>query len=207
MLAQGLAHRCLDAFAAQPHQCASLAVIAGQAASLKHDGKYRLANAIAVALAQGARGGQKAGLFLSRQGVQLFQGISHRRGQARNVTRGALVGKGRVGPQRTQHLDHVRLAATKKARHPGRRCLRAPAQGLDVRFQNALEAFFIVALADKGLQLKPQGVLLLGVHGLVHFGHTLVFQGEGVDVLIKNVPVFHFLSCFGYLWMCLWLRL
>ena len=53
-----------------------------------------------------------------------------------------------------------------------------------------------MAFADKGVQLKPQRLLLLGIHRLVNLGYTLVLQGEGVNVLFEYVPVFHFVALF-----------
>ena len=193
-LGQRLPNGVFDAFVAQPDQGTRLAEVAGQATGLEDDGEHRLADAVALALAERAGGGQQVRLLLTRQGVQFLECIGHGCRQAGDVARCAAICEGGVGPQRAQHLDHVRLAASEEARDPGGGGFRAARQGLDVRFEDALDALFVVALANEGLQLEAQCLPLLRIQRFIDLCDALVLEREGIDVFLVNVSIVHFVS-------------
>jgi len=65
------------------------------------------------------------------------------------------------------------------------------AQGIGKGFENAMQPLLIVSLPDEGLQFEAQGLPLLIVERFIDLGDPLVFQREGIDVLIEYVAVLH----------------
>jgi len=85
----------------------------------------------------------------------------------------------------------VRLAATEEAGNPRWRRFVLLAQRIDEGLQDSAQALFVMALADEGFEFEAQGLSLLLVERLIDFGDALVFQREGVDVLVEQVAVAH----------------
>ena len=72
------------------------------------------------------------------------------------------------------------------------------AQRIDEELQDSAQTLFVMALADEGLQFEAQGLPLLFVERLIDLGDPLVFEGEGVDVLVEYVAVLHGGVRFGF---------
>ena len=89
-------------------------------------------------------------------GAELLQMLKHAGGQLGKAARGSPAGKLVVSPQRTQHLGQVRLTAAIEAGNPDPRLLGACIKIDQELVENGLQALFVLAVADEGLQLVAQ---------------------------------------------------
>ena len=144
-----------DALTAHPQDELGLVVLLGQAFGLEHDTQKRQAHLVPCTRPELAcRSMQRAVAFAL--GAELLQMLGHTGGQLCKAARGGAVGELIVGPERAQHLGQVRLTAAIEAGNPDPRLLGACIK-IDQEFvENGLQALFVLAVADEGLQLVAQ---------------------------------------------------
>src|SRR3989337_62869 len=89
-----------------------------------------------------------------------------------------------------EHLQQMRLSAAVEAAHPGGG-LSGRVHAAEVGFQDADEAFLVLALADEVLQFVVEGIDLLGGECLRNSGDSVVEQFGYGRVTLKDLSVFH----------------
>ena len=179
----------LDAFMPEPHDEAGHRVLLRQANGFEDDAQERQADTAARTGSQGAGGGVQAAMALGL-GAQFFQAVPDGLRQIGNTTGGGPILEDRVAPQGTEHFDEVRFTRAVKTADPNSRLL-CLVDVLQVGFEDVGHPFFILAIADKGLQLVPQDRQRLTGQFVIDAGHTLVDQFSGGRIFLVNIAILH----------------
>ena len=144
-----------------------------QAFGFENDAQQCQANLVAGAGTQLACGSVQTAVALALNG-EFFEWLRHCVRQPGQAAGGGTVGELVVGPQGAQHFGQVRFAAAVKARNPDAGLLVAAVEVEQKLFQHGLQAFFVLAITNKGFQFVAQHAL--GGFGMVfrNFGHAVV---------------------------------
>ena len=179
-----------NAFLLHPKNELRLVVLLGQALGLEHDTQQRQSHFVARTSAQLACGGMQSTVAPALR-AELFEVLEHAGGQLGQTACGGAVGKLVIGPQRAQHLGQVRFTTTVKAGNPHARLLGACIQIDQELVEDGLQPFFVLAIADKGLQLVAQDGL--SGFGMVfrHFRHAVVDEAVLLWRFVVDVAVQH----------------
>ena len=169
---------------------ARLRIALGKIRGLEHDSEQRKPDTVAGTGAQGARRRMKPG-GAPTQCADLLEHVLHIGRQSGEAARTRPVFReGVVGPQESQHLREVRLAASEEAADPGRRLLGL-ALVAHVGIEDANETPLVLALANEVFQLEAQGTAIIVSEGVRHRRDAVVQQGDLAGVPLVDIPVPH----------------
>ena len=180
----------VDAVLLEPDAEARLRIALGKIRGLEHDSEQRKPDAVTGAGAQRARRRMKPAGTPAQCG-DLLEHVLHIGRHSGEASRArAVLRKGVVGPQETQHLREMRLTAAEEAADPGRRLLGL-ALVAHVGIEDANETPLVLALANEVLQLETQGSALIVGEGVSHRRDAVVQQGDRAGVPLVDIPVLH----------------
>ena len=168
-----------------------------QALGLEDDAQQGQTHFVAGTRPELACGSMQGAMALAL-GAELLQLFEHACGELGQAASGGTIGELVVGPQCAQHLGQVRLAAAVKARNPDPRLLAARVQVQQKLVEDGLQAFFVLAVADEGLQLIAQDGLRCLRVVFRNLGHAVVDKAVLLGGLVVDIPVQHGGPCFVY---------
>ena len=174
----------------QPQAEPGLGVLRRQAGGAQQQPEDGEAHVVGAAAGQRTgRGHEAAGapggdVELAQQRGQIFGDRGDQAARRRPV------GEFGVAPQVAEHLQEVRLAAAEEAADPGA-ALAGPAQIVEERADDPLDAVRILALADEGRELAAQLPHHLRVLAVGDPGLALVDEGVRRRIALEDVLDLH----------------
>ena len=189
-------YRVKDAFFLQPQYEAGLWILFRQSCGLEDDPQQRQSDTAAGPGSERSQCRMKPAEAFACIGQfpQVHFDAFRQRG---NAARRCPVIKHSIRPERRQHFDQMRLAAAKEAADPNPWLLFL-VQIFQVHIQDMLQTFFILAVANKGIQLVAKDSLLI----VIDAGNPLVDDLPAdrihqIDLLVQHdfPPALQFLIC------------